>query len=87
MELFRPFYRNQYRFLFWFLITSIWLISTYIDRSWWNNSNLVPAWDQADYLNSALDHARALSFLGGDGASDLSSFLDKSPAIEIALFI
>ena len=47
------------------LLTLIWLISTLIDRFWWANHGGLPAWDQADYLNSALDHGRALAVLPG----------------------
>ena len=43
----------------------IWLLSTVVDRWWWHAFNGIPAWDQADYLNSALDHGRALGLIGG----------------------
>ncbi len=69
------------KYVFWISVLFIWLFSTLADRIWWNFFSFTPSWDQADYLNSALDHARALSFLGGDGSSDLASFLDKSPKI------
>jgi len=72
---------NNSKYIFWILVLFIWIISTFADRVWWNFYSNTPSWDQADYLNSALDHARALSFLGGDGASDFSSLLDKSPKI------
>ena len=69
------------KYIFWIAVLLIWAISTIVDRIWWNFFSTTPSWDQADYLNSALDHGRALSFLGGDGSSDLASFLDKSPKI------
>ena len=45
----------------------IWLLSTVVDRWWWHAFNGIPAWDQADYLNSALDHGRALGLIEGGG--------------------
>ena len=72
---------NQPQYVFWTSVLFIWILSTLIDRIWWNFYSSTPSWDQADYLNSALDHARALSFVGGDGALDFHSFLDKSPKI------
>ena len=64
---------------FWLLIAICWLFSTLIDRIWWNLFSDVPAWDQADYLNSALEHGRALNLLPGGGWIDLQSFFDLSP--------
>ncbi|WP_413677611.1 hypothetical protein [Prochlorococcus sp. MIT 0916] len=72
---------NYSKYIFWISVLFVWIISTLADRFWWNSYSTTPSWDQADYLNSALDHARALSFLGGNGAADFSSFLDKSPKI------
>ncbi len=72
---------NDPKYIFWISILFIWILSTITDRIWWNLYSITPSWDQADYLNSALDHARALSFLGGDGGSDFNSLLDKSPKI------
>ena len=75
----KNFYHLKYSF--WISVLFIWIISTFVDRVWWVFYSNTPSWDQADYLNSALDHARALSFLGGEGVSDFSSLLDKSPKI------
>ena len=72
---------NYSKYGFWIQVLLVWILSTLVDRIWWNFFSITPSWDQADYLNSALDHAQALSFVGGDGAKDLSSFLDKSPKI------
>ncbi len=72
---------NHSKYIFWISVLLIWFISTLIDRIWWNLYGNTPSWDQADYLNSALEHARALSLLGGDGVSDFRSLLDKSPKI------
>jgi len=72
---------NYSKYTFWISVLFIWIISTFVDRIWWTFYSNTPSWDQADYLNSALDHARALSFLGGDESSGFSSLLDKSPKI------
>ena len=63
------------------LLTLIWLLSTLIDRFWWTNHGGLPAWDQADYLNSALDHGRALAVLPGGSWQGWGSLLDLSPKI------
>ena len=63
------------------LLTLIWLLSTLIDRLWWTNHGGLPAWDQADYLNSALDHGRALAVLPGGSWQGWGSLLDLSPKI------
>ena len=72
---------NHSKNYFWILVLFIWLVSTLADRIWWNLFSNTPSWDQADYLNSALDHARALSFLDGDGFVGFKSLLDLSPKI------
>ncbi len=72
---------NYSKYIFWILVLFIWIVATFADRIWWNFYSNTPSWDQADYLNSALDHARALSFIDGDGASDFRSLLDNSPKI------
>ncbi len=72
---------NQPKYTFWISVIIVWIISTLVDRIWWEFYSNTPSWDQADYLNSALDHARALSFLEGDGFVDFRSLLDKSPKI------
>ena len=48
------------RWRFWASVALIWVLSTLVDRLWWTLQTGVPAWDQADYLNSAMDHGRAL---------------------------
>ena len=72
---------NHSKYIFWISVLFIWILSTLADRIWWDLYSKIPSWDQADYLNSALDHAHALSFLGEDGSLNFSSFLDKSPKI------
>ena len=44
------------RWRFWAFVALIWVLSTLVDRLWWMLQTGVPAWDQADYLNSAMDH-------------------------------
>jgi hypothetical protein len=41
----------------------------------------LPAWDQADYLNSAVDHGRALGLLPGGGWPGWQGLLDLSPKV------
>ena len=71
--------KNGYRF--WFLIGLIWMISTACDRLWWHTHNGLPSWDQADYLNSALDHGRALGLVQGGEWKGFKALLDLSPKI------
>ncbi len=73
--------KNHSKYIFWLTVLFIWFITTLADRIWWNFYSDTPSWDQADYLNSALDHARALSLFGGDGFVGFNSFLDLSPKI------
>tara|TARA_B100001250_G_scaffold146029_1_gene124991 strand:+ start:231 stop:2327 length:2097 start_codon:yes stop_codon:yes gene_type:complete len=72
---------NHAKYIFWLSVFLIWALCTLVDRIWWNSFSNTPSWDQADYLNSALDHARALSFVGGDEFVGFNSFLDLSPKI------
>jgi hypothetical protein len=67
--------------LFRLLLVLLWLVSTLVDRLWWHHSNSIPAWDQADYLNSALDHGRALGVLPGGSWQGWDALLDLSPKI------
>ena len=69
------------RWRFWLGVAVIWLLATAVDRLWWMQQTGVPAWDQADYLNSALDHGRALGLLPGGGWNGWSALLDLSPKI------
>ncbi len=66
---------------FWVYVILIWLFSTGLDRIWWNSFDGIPAWDQADYLNSALDHGRALGLLHGEDWKGWPSLFDLSPKI------
>jgi len=67
--------------LFRGLLVLIWLLATGLDRLWWMLHDGLPAWDQADYLNSALDHGRALGLLPGGGWQGWEALLDLSPKI------
>ncbi|MGB7563175.1 MAG: glycosyltransferase family 39 protein [Prochlorococcaceae cyanobacterium] len=51
------------------------------DRLWLQLDQRLPAWDQADYLNSAVDHGRALGLLPGGGWHGWQALLDLSPKI------
>ena len=63
------------------LLLMIWVLNTVVDRLWWTLHGGLPAWDQADYLNSALDHGRALGLLPGGGWQGWQALLDLSPKI------
>ena len=62
-------------------MVGIWCLATVVDRCWWSVQTGVPAWDQADYLNSALDHGRALGLLPGGAWQGWAALLDLSPKI------
>ncbi len=66
---------------FWGLVFLIWIFSTGVDRLWWGLFDGIPSWDQADYLNSALDHGRALGILPGGEWQGWNALLDLSPKI------
>ena len=66
---------------FWGVVLLIWVLSTFVDRLWWELQTGLPAWDQADYLNSALDHGRALGVLPGGQWRGWDALLDLSPKI------
>ena len=59
----------------------VWVVATVADRLWWSHHAGLPSWDQADYLNSALDHGRALGFVAGGGWQGWNALLDLSPKI------
>ncbi|MEN9860082.1 MAG: hypothetical protein RLZZ515_564 [Cyanobacteriota bacterium] len=67
--------------LWWLLLLAIWILATASDRSWLHSDQRLPAWDQADYLNSAIDHGRALGLLPGGGWLGWHGLLDLSPKI------
>ena len=47
----------------WLPLLLIWLLATVADRAWLAADQAIPAWDPAEYLNSAVDHGRALGLL------------------------
>lgn len=65
----------------WLALGGLWLLATAADRRWLSLDQRLPAWDQADYLNSAVDHGRALGLLAGGGWQGLEHLLDLSPKI------
>ena len=67
--------------LFWPFLALLWLLSTVLERRWLTLDQRLPSWDQADYLNSALDHGRALGLLPGGSWQGWSALLDYSPKI------
>ena len=68
--------------LWWPALVALWFLATVADRLWLAADQRLPAWDQADYLNSAIDHGRALGWLpGGSGWQGVDALLDLSPKI------
>lgn len=65
----------------WLALGGLWLLATAADRLWLGLDARLPAWDQADYLNSAVDHGRALGLLAGGGWQGWAALLDLSPKI------
>lgn len=65
----------------WLALGGLWLLATAADRLWLGLDARLPAWDQADYLNSAVDHGRALGLLAGGGWQEWAALLDLSPKI------
>ena len=71
----------------WLLWLGIWLLATLWDRSWLALDHRLPAWDQADYLNAALNHGRALGWLPGGEWQGWGRLLDLSPKLPPAAAI
>ena len=69
------------RRIWWLLLLTLWAGATLADRLWLAADGRLPSWDQADYLNSALDHGRALGLLSGGGWQGWGHLLDLSPKI------
>jgi 4-amino-4-deoxy-L-arabinose transferase-like glycosyltransferase len=65
----------------WLALALLWILATAADRLWLNGDGRLPSWDQADYLNSAVDHGRALGLLPGGGWQGWPALLDLSPKI------
>ncbi|MEB3334027.1 MAG: glycosyltransferase family 39 protein [Cyanobacteriota bacterium] len=62
-------------------MAAIWVVSTALDRLWLTLDRRLPSWDQADYLNSALDHGRALGLIHPGTWRGWLALLDLSPKI------
>lgn len=56
-------------------------MATAADRLWLALDRRLPSWDQADYLNSALDHGRALGLIPPGRWEGWLALLDLSPKI------
>lgn len=65
----------------WLPLLLIWVLATVADRAWLAADQAIPAWDQADYLNSAVDHGRALGVLPGGEWTGWRELLLLSPKI------
>ncbi len=77
----KNYFNDHKKFTFWLIVIFFGVVSTLFDRLWWNLHSDVPSWDQADYLNSALDHGRALGLLEGGRWEGFRNLLDLSPKI------
>ncbi|MCX5933170.1 MAG: glycosyltransferase family 39 protein [Cyanobacteria bacterium] len=73
--------RSKRPWLWWLALASLWLAGSLADRLWLQLDQRLPAWDQADYLNSAVDHGRALGLLPGGGWPGWQGLLDLSPKV------
>jgi 4-amino-4-deoxy-L-arabinose transferase-like glycosyltransferase len=62
-------------------LAALWVLSTAADRFWLALDRRLPSWDQAEYLNSAVDHGRGLGLLAGGGWQGWDHLLDLSPKI------
>lgn len=67
--------------LWWISLAALWAVATSADRLWLALDQRLPSWDQADYLNSALDHGRALGLLSPGQWNGWLALLDLSPKI------
>ena len=72
--------RSREEWIWWLGVAALWGLATAWDRLWLNGDGRIPSWDQADYLNSAVDHGRALGLLGGSWQG-WAALLDLSPKI------
>ena len=73
--------RLAFPWSWWLSLGGIWALATIADRFWLRADGRVPSWDQAEYLNSAVDHGRALGLLPAGGWSGWADLLDLSPKI------
>lgn len=76
-----PIASRLHRPLWWTAILALWLVSTWIDRSWLSADQRLPSWDQAEYLSSAIEHGRGLGLLEQGRWLGWAALLDLSPKI------
>ncbi len=67
--------------LWWLALGLIWAAATGADRLWIHLDLRLPAWDEANYLNSAVDHGRALGLMPAGAWRGWQALLDLSPKI------
>ncbi|MEB3304238.1 MAG: glycosyltransferase family 39 protein [Cyanobacteriota bacterium] len=77
----RPISQRQLHLLWWVSLAGLWALGTAADRLWLALDQRLPSWDQADYLNSAVDHGRALGLLSPGQWQGWQALLDLSPKI------
>ena len=65
----------------WASLAALWALATAADRLWLASDLRLPSWDQADYINSAVDHGRALGLLSPGTWGGWEALLDLSPKI------
>ena len=65
----------------WAALATLWGLGTAADRLWLVLDQRLPSWDQADYINSAVDHGRALGLLPPGSWQGWQTLLDLSPKI------
>ena len=65
----------------WASLALIWLACVALQRLWLLGHPAYLSWDQADYLNSAVDHGRALGCLAPAGWPGWGGLLNLSPKI------
>lgn len=71
-------------------VSLIWLLVAVSDRIWFRMDHSVPAWDQADYLNSALDYWRMWQhpqWFSGDWWTQMWMLSPKIPPLTYLLTI
>lgn len=68
----------------------IWVVGIGIDRLWFSLDHSIPAWDQAEYLNGAINYYEALEkplWLKGDWWRDLWLLSSKIPPLTYLLTV
>ena len=73
--------QRQQTLIWWITLGVIWSLSCVLDHSWLQLDQRLPSWDQAEYLNSAIEHGRQLGFLAPGRWEGVQALLDLSPKI------